>query len=594
MPYLPDLMELNQSRALVETFGGYNHNYRISEGEWYNEQNLTAAHYPMFSQRKKRGVYHVGLGYPGGIAAKDALAWIDGDKLYYNGLWQEGIKLSVEEDMLPKQLVSMGAYLCVFPDGVYLNTADLTDYGAMAATYESIENAAVTFEPCRADGERYNMDDIIVDIVEPEEPSNGQYWLDTSGDMHVLKQYSSTSSMWVQIPTVYVRIGCTGIGKLFDTFDGVTLSGIEYSGNDDAIREQFAALNADCIVQGKGDDYILVVGLIDRAYTQESGQIRVERKVPKMQYVCEANNRLWGCFYGMRDGEMLNEIYACKLGDFKNWNCYMGISSDSYTASVGTDGEFTGCITHLGYPLFFKENFIHKVAGNFPSNFQIMTTACRGVQRGSAASLAIVNEILYYKSRTDICAYDGSLPQGVSPNFGTDLYYEAVAGAHGGKYYVSMRDAEHAWHLFVLDTQRGVWHREDSTHAVGFAAWGDELFYLDWDTNCIMAENGTVGMPEGEVEWMAESGLIGYELIDHQYVSRFNFRMRLNGEVRLETQYDSDGVWRDQGVITSNGTDSFVIPVVPRRCDHFRVRLSGKGDVKIYSIAKIVEQGSDA
>ena len=595
MPYLPDLTELNQTRAVIETFGGYNHNLRIGDGEWYNERNLTAAHFPMFSQRKKRGVYHTGLAYPMGLAARDALAWVDGEKLFYNGLWQEGVQLSVEEDMLPKQLVSMGAYLCVFPDGVYINTADLSDYGTMAAEYASVEGASVTFEPCRADGERYNMDDIIVDTVEPSAPSNGQYWLDTSGDVHALKQYSSTSGMWVQIPTVYVRIGAVGIGRLFETFDGVTLSGVEFTDNDDAVREQFAALNADCIIQGHGDDYIIVVGLIDRAYTQKTGQIRVERKVPKMQYVCESNNRLWGCFYGMRDGEMLNEIYACKLGDFKNWNCYMGISSDSYTVSIGTDGEFTGCIAFRGHPMFFKENHIHIISGSFPSNFQTVNQAARGVQRGSAASLQIVNEVLYYKSRSDVCAYDGSLPQGISPNFGTELYYNAVAGAHGGKYYISMMDASNAWHMFVYDTQRGLWHREDSTRAVAFAAWGDELYYIDWDTNCIMAENGTVGALESDVEWMAESGLIGYNLIDHEYISRFNFRMRLmpGSEVRLETEYDSDGVWHDQGVIVGSSTDSFIVPVIPRRCDHFRIRLSGRGDVKIYSLAKIIEQGSD-
>jgi hypothetical protein len=63
---------------------------------------------------------------------------------------------------------------------------------------------------------------------------------------------------------------------------------------------------------------------------------------------------------------------------------------------------------------------------------------------------------------------------------------------------------------------------------------------------------------------------------------------------KIAIEYDSDGVWLEQGVIYGQGTDSFVIPVIPQRCDHFRVRLSGMGDIKIYSIAKIIEQGSDA
>ena len=594
MPYLPDLAEGNQTRAVIETFGGYNHNLKIGEGEWYDEKNLSAAHYPMFSQRKQRGQYVTGDKL-NGVIAKDALAWVDGDTLYYNEYPVAGITLSTREEDNPKQLVSMGAYLCIFPDNVYVNTADLSDCGSMEARYQSVAGAPVTFAPCRITGEEYDDSVMIPSDTEPENPYNGQYWLDTSGDTHVLKQYSSSSSMWVQIPTVYTKISCSGVGKLFEAYDGVTISGITYTGEYLELKEQVEALNASAVIQGKGDDYIIVIGLLDQQYVQETGSIKVERTVPKLNYVCEANNRLWGCYYGMVDGEMINEIYACKQGDFKNWNCFMGISTDSYTASVGSDGEFTGCIAHLGYPLFFKENCIHKMYGNMPSSYQLQTTTCRGVQRGSHRSLAIVNEILYYKSRSDVCAYDGSLPTGISPQLGTELYYEASAGTHGGKYYVSMKDSAGKWHMFVYDTQRGIWHREDETHATGFAAWGDELFYID-AAGRIMAENGTVGEKEGNVPWEATSGLIGYELIDHQYISRFNFRMKLGKGAKclLQIEYDSDGVWLDQGVIYGYGTDSFVIPVIPQRCDHFRIRLSGEGDVKIYSIAKIIEQGSDA
>lgn len=594
MPYLPDLSEGAQTRAVVDTFGGYNHNLKIAEGEWYDAKNLSSEHFPMFSQRRRRGLYAEGVDGIQGVLAKDALAWVDGRRLFYNGRPVESVTLSTKAEDNPKQMVSMGAYLCIFPDNIYVNTVDLTDSGSMEAVYTSVDGASITFTPCRANGEEYD-EELIPSYTEPEDPVNGQYWLDTSSDTHVLKQYSSSSSMWVQIPTVYTKIACDGIGKLFAKHDGVTISGIEYTGDYLELKAQIEALNASAIIQGRGDDYIIVIGLLDQQYVQQTGNITVARTVPKLQYVCEANNRLWGCFYGMIDGEMINEIYACKQGDFRNWSSFEGLSTDSYRVSVGSDGEFTGCIAHLGYPLFFKENCIHKVYGSMPSNYQMQTTTCRGVQRGSSRSLAIVNEVLYYKSRSDVCAYDGSLPAGISPQLGTELYYEASAGAHGGKYYISMKDSRGAWNLFVYDVQRGVWHREDDTHAIGFTAWGDELFYIDAKANAIMAENGTEGEQEGPVAWEATSGLIGYELVDHQYISRFNFRMRMGSGAKciLAIEYDSSGVWLEQGVVYGHGTDSFVIPVIPQRCDHFRVKLSGVGDIKIYSIAKIIEQGSD-
>lgn len=588
MPYLPELQETAQGRTMTEIFGGYNHNLKINEGEWYNEQNLTADHYPLFAERRKRGVYRDGeTGNITGVLAKDAPAWVEGGKLYYNKkLINLGNDVTLSDG--EKQLVSMGAYLCIFPDNVYFNTQQQSDCGKMgAAAYNA--HSTIEYTPCRADGTAY--EDVSVQDTAPAAPENGMLWVDTSAEVHVLKQYSAASAMWVDIPTVYVKIRSLGIGYGLSKYDGVTLSGC--TGN-----AQIEALNGDVILQEAHTNYIVVIGMLDQAYTQTDAaekQVTVERKIPKLDYVCESGNRLWGCFYGMHEGKVINQIFASKLGDFKNWNCFMGLASDSYAASVGSDGAFTGAVTYLGYPTFFKENCIHKVYGSMPSNYQIQTTQCRGVQKGSAKSLAILNEVLYYKSSTDICAYDGSLPAGISQQLGGVMYRNAVAGAGNGRYMVSMEDMQGAWHMFSYDPQRGLWHREDDTHALGFTAWGQELFYIDAGKNAIMAAFGTEGEPEDDVTWFAESGMIGYEMPDRKYVSRFNLRMKLEkgASVSLAIEYDSNGVWQEQGTIAGKGTNAFVFPVVPRRCDHFRIRLSGKGSVRIYSMAKMLEQGSD-
>ena len=592
MPYLPELSEGYQTRTFTEIFGGYNRNLKINEGEWYFEKNLSSRAYPLMAERERRGVYHAGKDPITGIIAKDALAWVEGDRLYINGYPVSGITLSTAAEDNPKQMVSMGAYLCVFPDNVYVNTQDLTDYGYMGASFETEEDAEITYTPCRLDGTPYTG--VTIAASAPEEPENGALWMDDSSDTHVLRQYSASTAMWTDIPTVYVKITAPGIGGLFKKYDGVTLSGASVS--DEDTRGQIEALNGDIILMDASEDYVIVTGILDHEVAQMVGQITIARKVPRMKYVCESGNRLWGCFYGMADGVMVNEIYACKLGDFRNWRCFMGIASDSYAASVGTDGDFTGAVTYLGYPTFFKENCIHKVYGSMPSAYQIQTTQCRGVQKGSEKSLAILNEILYYKSMTDICAYDGSLPTGISEQMGGVMYKDACGGAGNGRYMVSMRDMAGAWHMFTFDPVRGLWHREDDTHAIGFTAWGQEMYFIDGDKNAVMTVFGTEGDLEDAVEWSAESGLIGYEMPDRKYVSRFNIRMRLDAgaSLTLEIEYDSSGEWQEQGTVTGAGTDAFVFPVIPRRCDHFRIRLSGVGGVRIYSMAKILEQGSDA
>ena len=574
----PKLREQESSRQLVDTFKGYNHNLRIGDGEFFDMKNMTSDYYPVLSPRNKRGVY-ASLNRPNGMISKDALCYVDGTKFVIN---EYPVDMGLNDE--PKQLISMGAYVIIMPDKKWINTLDLTEYGNIEASYTS--SSDVAFSLCTVDGADY--ENMTVSAEEPAGPENMALWIDTSSTPHTLKQYSSTSSMWVQIATTYVKISCTGIGKAFNQYDGVTISGIK--------AEALKDLNASTIIWAKGDDYIVVVGILDEVTRQTTaeGAVKVERKMPSVDFITESENRLWGCKYGVADnGEVVNEIYASKLGDFKNWNCFMGLSTDSYAASCGTDGQFTGAITHMGYPLFFKENCVHKVYGNYPANYQIQTTACRGVQKGCSKSLAIVNEVLYYKARSGICAYDGSLPVEASYALGNEAYSDAVGGAHGNKYYVSMKDVTGTWNLFVYDTAKGMWHKEDDLHAEDFCSCRNELYAISGSKIITMLGSGDSS--DSEFDWMVQTGEIGISSPDMKYISRLNLRMSMDigSEVRFYAQYDYCGVWEPLFSLRGANLRSFSLPIRPKRCDHMKLRIEGEGMVKIYSITKTIEQGSD-
>ena len=231
----------------------------------------------------------------------------------------------------------------------------------------------------------------------------------------------------------------------------------------------------------------------------------------------------------------------------------------------------------------------------------------RGVQPGGAKSLAVVNGVLFYKARDCVCAYDGSgVPTDVSEKLNLDsLSYPgsttSIAAAYRDKYYLYLQmNTPPGSRLLVLDTRRGAWYREslpigsitDFTEFMGSllcAAGGIEEIAHD---NQVSAIGDT---KEGDVAWSCETGLIGYSTVEQKYVSRFNIRMSLARDAYMDVlvQYDSDGVWHNQGRIQGVGTRTFMLPVRPRRCDHFRIRLEGSGDVRIYSFAKIFEAGSD-
>lgn len=583
----PQLQPTVTSRSIVDTFLGYNHNARISDGEFYDMRNLVSDVSPVLSPRKARGLF-LQSGNVQGMISKDSLCYIDGSYFVMNA-YRVDMGLSTADDDCPKQLISMGAYVIILPDKKYINTANLTDWGNIDA--EVTTTAPVTFSPCKQDGTAFSPN--YIQPTEPEGPENMALWMDTSATPHSLKQWSESAGMWSSIATTYVRIQCPGIGKAFSQYDGITITIPDGLTVDTAA--QLKELNGSAIVYAKGDDFIAVVGILDEETTIEE-HITVSRKMPVMDFVIENDNRLWGCRYGQNNnGDVVNELYACKLGDFRNWNCYMGISTDSYAVSLGSDGQFTGAITHAGYPIFFKENCMHKVYGQIPANFQVQTTACRGVQKGCSRSLAIVNEILYYKSQHAICAYDGSLPAEISYSLGDVQYCNAVAGAHGNKYYVSMQNTTSGeWDFLVYDTAKGMWHKEDNLQAAQLCSCRDDLYCSLPDGN-IITILGSGEAYEENVAWMAQTGIINASLPERQYLQRISIRMILEpgSQVSILVQYDSCGEWENLGNMVGSNLRSFTFPVRPRRCDHLRLRIEGLGKAMIFAITKTISGGSD-
>ena len=632
---LPKLNRINTSRSMVDVFKGYNHNLRIGEGEFYDMTNLTSDDYPVLSPRRKRGVYTIDpesnkpIPKAYGLISKDSLCYVANNRLYINGYAvqdTESADMSLTDG--DKTLISMGAYIIIMPDKKYVNTENQGDCGSIEAE-AYVKSGTVQFALCKLDGEEFNVPEgNISDKAPPlpkketegeeggetegeeeyeEEWEDGTMWLDTSGDTHVLKRYSTVQSQWVSIPTTYIKILFSDktikLNQLFSDEEGLLLSGIKDIATDD-VKEQLSTLDTTVVAWKVGEDYIIVKGILDKVTTlslSEKAPISIKRQMPIMDFIIESGNRLWGCHYGEAlNGQIVNEIYASKLGDFKNWNTFASISTDSYVATVGSDGKFTGAITHLGYPIFFKENCFHKVYGNYPANYQIQTTACRGVQEDCEKSLAIVNETLFYKSRSAVCAYDGSLPVEISSALGDKAYSDAVAGVLGNKYYISMKDESGNYHLFVYDTKKGMWHREDDTQAIEFCNCRGELYFIDDgeyddENRVIKTVRGTGNAHESSVEWSAETGIIGTESPDKKYISRIDVRLLLNigTKVTIYAEYDSSGAW--EHILTMDGTSlrTFSVPVRPKRCDHLRLKIAGTGDVKIFSICKTIAQGSD-
>lgn len=653
MPTYPTIKETARSQQVTDTFGGYNHNLKIPEGEFYEMENLCGDDYPLLATRKQRNTLQAFGGNLQAMVSK-------GDNLYYIAGYDSTTKTcgfyAGDEKVMDlayagglKRFVSMGAYLLIWPDKVWYNTADGTHgnmekkFSAAAGTYldhsltsssgpdgQEIYDIYVLWyiHPCSRDGKivyttgaNYGEKRVVVvdgieyhylNFTKPKEPKNGDAYIDRETRTPYI--YNGISKDWSAQDVPVMWLECKGIGSAFSPGDYIRVSGVDpgtYSGQNVGDNPSDGVYREVLVT---GENYIVLDayaptdehGIMNGTPPAE-GYVKAAMDIPDMSYVIEAQNRLWGCKYGTVNGKLVNEIYASALGRFDVWHKFAGVSTDSYAASVGSDGRWTGAVNYQGYPLFFKEDRMHKVYVSASGAHRIQEYTMRGVQTGGAKSLAVVNGVLFYKARDCVCAYDGSgAPTDVSEKLNLDSLSRpgttiSIAAAYRDKYYLYLQmSTPPGSRLLVLDTRRGAWYREnlpsgsitDFTEHLGSllcAAGGIEEIAHDNQVSEL------IGTEEGNVAWSCETGLIGYSTVEQKYVSRFNIRMSLARDAYMDVlvQYDSDGVWHNQGRIQGVGTRTFMLPVRPRRCDHFRIRLEGSGDVRIYSFAKIFEAGSD-
>lgn len=653
--FYPNVEPNGNTRETVSQWLGYNHNFNLSDGEFYDMENLSSDCYPYISPRKIRPVLKVvPEGIRGMLYTNGTVCYLYGNSLHYSETEQD-VTLSQFSDMTSKQsMVRIGANIVFFPAKVYFNT--ITKESGLLEAYAAFTSSEkIRFEYCTYDGvklaEHHNTS-----TTKPSSPSEGDYWLDTENNM--LKVFDADTNQWVEVTGTYLRVSAVGSdgNDISVGWDSVFAEGDAVFANTNAYD-----MSAGTVIQKVTATYFVIIGMLSGSFLSEQNgsNVRFERRVPDLDFVIESNNRLWGCRYGKNaDGTVENTIYASKLGDFKNWFVYSGISTDSYAVNVGSDGSFTGAITYQGYPTFFKENAIYKVYGRYPAEYQLVTINARGVQEGSSKSLAIVNEYLMYKSVSDVCVFDGSFPRSISEALGKEeLYYNGVAGACLGKYYIKLdkigakpftavykdgdkiytdkelnneinprrgklyRDAitglfyeydgesfivtGSAYYdptIFVYDLEKGMWHKEDGLHIDSFVgnASGQMYGYAGARLYGFGSHDSTLYLTadadtEDYVRWYAETGDQGYEYPDYKYINRFTIRAHVpvTSELKISIAYD-DGEWQELGIMREpNKTSTVSFSFSPIRCDHYRLRMEGHGDVRIITLSRQLDTESD-
>lgn len=621
-------------RQLVTTFYGLDRTdlcgEDTSDGESYfsDMKNGGSDSFPFAASRSGRRITKLLDNPANGLLGTDKLAYVDGQKLIYDG--REVLTDLIDGE---KRLVAFGANILIYPDQKYYNTVT-GESGAM----ETAETVSGNETILTGNGFKYKASDSRIST-----DSDGNVYISVNYIMgwrgftlnSVLCKSAKDS---VYMPRLYVdgenatkdsfknylriRIQngmieyissattvCIGLGSDRYTLEDIVWKAlpIEAVTAPELTGETGYLWNGDTPIKiTDGMLYLSEPGDLSSVFssignTSSSALVCTynwtKSNLPRLDHVCVLDNRLWGCRYGMQAGSTaaVNEIYCSKLGDFKKWSTFQGISTDPWYAGVAETGPFTGAVAYGGHPIFFKEDCAYVISGSYPP-YSVTTLHIAGVAQRAARSICEADGALYYKSRYAVMRYTSSSIGSVSDRLGRlPDAVRACAGSYNGKYYLSL-----AGEIYVYDTKRGMWCAEDACGAVDFATADGKLYIAggrgDTDGKYPICMSAPGMAAEADMPWSFTTPRIGYGLPNRKYVSRVLIRLEIGDAALPTVELSRDGgTWEALSCAARAGADgartgSITIPIRPRRCESFRIRVSGVGAYKLTGITKYMEE----
>ena len=159
-------------------------------------------------------------------------------------------------------------------------------------------------------------------------------------------------------------------------------------------------------------------------------------------------------------------------------------------------------------------------------------------------------------------------------------------------------DGEHE--LMVLDIDKAIWHKEDDIRFRDCCTLDGKLYFIcDEDYKTFEADKIYVINPDEPSEalydrvWEAELGPFDEYVEDKKIYSKMSLRLIAEAGAKVNVYIKMDnGSWETVKKFEFAGTGGETVPIVPRRCDRFSIKIKGKGNCEIKSLTRRFRRGS--
>lgn len=282
--------------------------------------------------------------------------------------------------------------------------------------------------------------------------------------------------------------------------------------------------------------------------------------------------RLWGYKENYLQGTV-QDVFGEK-GEI-NWVTGDNTQTEAISQPIWQGGNITGLAALREALILFKEDSLTVFTGNYPAIMQASTIQSRGLLASDRESVAVANEYVYYMASDGVYRFGGGAPYNISSSAkirGT----EAVGASNGNKYWLSIKEDDGEYSLYVFDINLGIWHKEDNVAAVSFTMLGSKMYMAT------ASQIFCLDAMQEDVEWEAE---FWYDEGTFNYKKYKGLEIRGDlGECEVYLKAD-DGEWQ----LYTFTEGKLSIKSEPFWCRELGIKFKGRGICELKSLDRTYE-----
>jgi len=579
---LPFMRSRNSKKKYnITAFGGVNTSYSRAINELSEGLNMTSELYPALSSAKTHETELTTTNTITGAGFFNSLYTIEEDtsNVYVKNLNTQTKIGTVTETAQDRTLAFMRDEMLIIPDNIIYNTST-------ASVQKGCVSETTTMESCE---EKFSRESLTDDSMPM--PYNTWYsaYLTSNSVMSMQKTYKTNSSTTYNFyhfslstdfsegDVVTLKMAVKPIDATQDSHyfaylekmqNGITLKIKSLT----TTKHYTPSGNITEITAITFDDNAIDMGGYSSVYVYE---ITVERYMPDLVDICSFENRMWGV--------TRNELCASKLGDCSEWNDfsvddYGTLPSSCFKTEVETDGDFIAITHYNGYILAFKEDCIHKVYGNEPSEYTVTKMNCPGVAKESKDSLVVVGGSLYYKGKNGIYRLNGNTVQLISRNLSIEGFTSYCAGGDERFYYIGLTDGKTSL-IYSYDTIYGIWHISSAPKKL-------KAFVKTNDSIKLICQNSILNMNSSPSNDWSFSYRFGTKEFASKHICTIAIRYSMNNDSKLKITLKNKHKSYPLSIVTGVSKEKMLLVRIPVSCsEDFTLEFIGRGNFTLSSLS---------